>query len=101
MDRMQVNDPHGRAWTVKRQLIRLPRWRGVRKPRYDSKDWANVGSSPSGVEDLAFGTVLEALAWPLVVLLGEFVVAVPLAAARLLLGRWTVVASSGRERHTW
>ena len=39
--------------------------------------------------------------WPLIVLIAELVAAIALLVARLLLGRWTVVAETTGERRSW
>src|SRR4051812_38477028 len=52
---MQVKEPSGRAWTVKRQLLRFPRWRGFGRRRFDVTDGVAASSGGGGLGDLAVG----------------------------------------------
>jgi hypothetical protein len=105
---MRVNDPAGRAWEVRRQLIRLPRWRGFGRPTLDASDGVVAGSGGGGLGELVVGiavvvTMVLAVAfvWPLVVLLIELAAGAVLIAVRLSIGRWTVVAETVGERNSW
>lgn len=104
---MQVTDPSGRSWQIRRRLIQLPRWRGFGRPRLDASDGV-VASTGDGLESLVVGLLVVlaialsiAFVWPLVVLIAEFVGAILLLAVRLLLGRWTVAAETTGERRSW
>src|SRR5437763_543721 len=108
MSCMQVEDPSGGSWTVRRQHLRLPRWRGFRRPRLDERDVTSLTSEGGGLGELIGGLLIVAtialsiaFVWPLILLLLELVAAVVLIGVRFLLGRWTVVAETVGERYSW
>jgi len=104
---IQVTDPSGRPWQVKRRLIQLPRWRGFGKPVDGSAFVAPdaVGDSFTafllGVAFVIALLIATVVVWPLLVFGVELLAAALLVAARFLLGRWTVVAQTTDQRRTW
>jgi hypothetical protein len=105
---VDVREPSGRWWTVKRKLIRLPRFRGFGRPRLDASDGVVASSGSDGAAGLVVGVVVVvtlvlsvAFVWPVIVLLAELLFTAILVGIRFALGKWTVVAESVGERHTW
>jgi hypothetical protein len=71
-------------------------------------DGAALGAGGGGLGDFVFGLVVivtivlsVAFVWPLIVLLFELVVASIVFGIRFAMGRWTVVAETRGERHSW
>jgi hypothetical protein len=104
----EVTDPSGTTWRVSRRLFRLPRWRG----RADLLDAVDVGfidvdaggflvSIVAGIVLAIVVTVAIVLVLPLIAFVAELLIAVALVGVKALLGRWTVVAETGRGRATW
>lgn len=103
---MDVTDPAGRTWRVERRLIQLPRWRGLGNATGASDGFgAPVGDDLTGllvgVALVIAVAVATIVVWPLLVLLGELILAGLLLVGRFLLGRWTVVAQTRDERRSW
>ncbi len=105
---MQVTDPSGKTWEVKRRLVQLPRWPGVGRPHFDVSDGVVASSGDGDLASLAVGVAVVillvlsvAFVWPLLVLVAELALAGLLLVGRFLLGRWTVVAETQGERRSW
>jgi hypothetical protein len=105
---MQVTDPSGRCWQIKRRLIQLPHWRHPRNPIAGAGDGADAAMIGDDLGAILVGLlVVVALAltfafvWPLVLLIAELIGAALLVVWRLALGRWTVVAETDGERRSW
>jgi hypothetical protein len=102
---VQVTDPSGRTWQVERRLIQLPRWRGFGEPVDGSDAVLGTSDDLTGLL-IAVGFAIALLiatvvVWPLLLFLAELLAAALLVGARLLLGRWTVVAETQDERKSW
>ena len=90
---MEIHDPSGRVWRVRRRLIQLPRWGGLNSPSLDVADGLGVADG-FGLDALLIGllavvtlVLCVVFVWPLVVFVVELVAAAVLLAVRFLLGR--------------
>jgi hypothetical protein len=106
---VELKDPSGRIWSVERELVRRPRWRGFKTA---GLGWLEnldpLSGASDGWEGILIGVaiflaivLLIVAVWPLLILVAELVIALLVVGVRLVLGRWTVVAETPGGRYEW